>query len=257
MTLAQLPPNTPALLRAAGLHVVEISGWQNRRRPARTGVLAARGVLWHHTGSGDKIPNDVTDDRAYAEWLANVGRDDLPPPLCQLSIGRDGTVYVVAAGRANHAGKAKASGPMPAGDGNTLYVGVEIQNNGTEGYGKPQYDAMVKVGVVLSREIVKCVAAANRAHKETSVTGKWDPGALSMPRFREDIDHGMIERKPPPMNHRQKGRVLLEQLVAVSVSALAEYRQVQVKGPRVQMMLVGLPPIIAGARRLLASAPEG
>jgi hypothetical protein len=145
--------------------------------------------------------------------LAVDGRSDLPAPLCHFSLGRDGTVYVVAAGRANHAGVAKASGPMPAGDGNVMYVGVECQNSGTEGWTKAQYEAMVTLGVVVSKYL-GCTASANRAHKETSITGKWDPGALDMDRFRLDINHVLAARKAPPMNNVQKARIKLVAMIA-------------------------------------------
>lgn len=168
-----------AELRKAGLEVVEIDGWKTRSRPPETGNFNPVGVLWHHTG-------DTANGKSYAEWLARVGRSDLPAPLCQLSIDRQGVVYVIAAGRANHAGVAKASGSVAAGDGNSLYVGVECQNNGTEGWSKEQYDAMVTTGAVLGNNI-PCSPRAQRGHKETSVTGKWDPGALDLDAFRTDI----------------------------------------------------------------------
>lgn len=174
------------VLRAAGLKVVEVPGWKTRGRPASTGGFNPRGNLWHHTGAKDSNPNSIADDLAYAKWLAKIGRSDLPAPLCQVSIGRDGTVYVCAAGRGNHAGKAKASGPVRAGDGNELYLGWECQNSGSEGWTKAQYDAMVTAGAATSRHY-KWPSSANRAHKETSVTGKWDPGLLDMDRFRADI----------------------------------------------------------------------
>jgi hypothetical protein len=174
------------VLRKAGLKVVEVPGWQTRSRPESTGGFAPRGNLWHHTGAKDTNPLSIDDDRAYANWLAEIGRSDLPAPLCQASIGRDGTIYVCAAGRGNHAGQARASGPMPAGDGNALFIGWECQNTGTEGWSGPQYEAMVKAAAATSKAY-GWTADANRAHKETSVTGKWDPGALDMDEFRADI----------------------------------------------------------------------
>lgn len=180
----------PAVLRAEGLKVVEVPGWQTRSRPESTGGFAPVGNLWHHTGSKDTNPLSIDDDLAYARWLAEIGRSDLPAPLCQVSVGRDGTLYVCAAGRGNHAGVAKASGPVPAGDGNALYIGWECQNTGTEGWAGPQYEAMVKAAAATSRAY-GWSAEANRGHKETSVTGKWDPGALDLDHFRADVAERM------------------------------------------------------------------
>lgn len=176
-------------LRKVGLRVVELNDWQTRSRPASSGDFAPVGVLWHHTGAS-------SDGAEYANWLANVGRPDLPAPLSQLSIGRDGTVYVLAAGRANHAGEAKAFGPVPAGDGNALYVGVECQNTGGEGWAGPQYEAMVKTGVALAK-LLGTDERSQPGHRETSVTGKWDPGLLDLPDFRADIADGLrVSTKP-------------------------------------------------------------
>lgn len=176
----------PDVLRKAGLRVVEVPGWREFSRPESTGGFDPVGNLWHHTGAKDTNPLSIEDDMAYAKWLAQIGRSDLPAPLCQLSVGRDGTIYVCAAGRGNHAGTAKASGPVPAGDGNALYIGWECQNTGTEGWTGEQYEAMVK-GAAATSTAYGWTAAANRAHKETSVTGKWDPGALDMDEFRADV----------------------------------------------------------------------
>jgi hypothetical protein len=183
----------PSVLRQARLHVVEVPGWRELSRPESAGGFAPVGNLWHHTGSKDTNPLSIEDDYEYAVWLAKIGRSDLAAPLCQGSIGRNGTVYVCAAGRGNHAGKAKASGPVPAGDGNTLYLGWECQNTGSEGWTPAQYDAMVRVGAATSMAY-GWTAAANRAHRETSVTGKWDPGLLAMDEFRSDIDDQMVSQ---------------------------------------------------------------
>jgi hypothetical protein len=208
--MTDLPSNLPKLLRDAGLKVIEVPGWRGFGRPASTGGFHPRGVLWHHTGSKDSNPNSIKDDLEYAKWLAEIGRSDLPAPLCQLSVGRDGTVYVCADGRGNHAGKAKASGPVPAGDGNELYAGVECQNSGSEGWSKAQYRSMVTLGAVLSDKVIHCTANANRAHKETSVTGKWDPGLLDMDKFRDDIGEAMKPKPKPKLNTVEKWRAAVD-----------------------------------------------
>jgi hypothetical protein len=95
---------------------------------------------------------------------------------------------------------------VAAGDGNSLYVGVEVQNTGTEDYPHAQYDAMVRTGAALGK-MLPCTINAQRAHRETSVTGKWDPGdpdgplvngkrVLDMDAFRSLIDTAMHPPKP-------------------------------------------------------------
>lgn len=188
-----LPANLPALLRAAGLTVVVQDGWRTRGRPGRFGPV---GVLEHHTGS--KADGRATAVNLFTKDRGRPGQSGyLPAPLCQLSTDRAGTVYIGAAGRANHAGKARATGPMPAGDGNALYIGIEHQLSGYEPWTPEQYRTAVVMTGVLLRHLGK-PASHTRAHYETSVTGKWDPGdpngigfkgarVLDMDRFRDDV----------------------------------------------------------------------
>lgn len=199
-------------LRAAGLTVVELDGWRGRGRPASTGDFDPRGVLWHHTGG-------ASDGSTYARWMAETGRSDLPAPLCQLAVGRDGTWYVCASGRANHAGTSRASGPIPGGDGNELYLGVECMNTGSEGWSPAQYDAMVTGGAALAARY-GWPAPTHRAHRETSTTGKWDPGLLDMDRFRSDIAN---HQEDPMAQFTEKDirKIVAEETTTVVDAALA------------------------------------
>lgn len=196
--------------RKSGLRVVEVPGWRNNGRPASTGGYDPEAPQVHHTGSKDTNPNSIEDDLAYATWLAEIGRaPGLPAPLCQVALDRTSTVYVCAAGRGNHAGKAKAFGGLPAGDGNELRLGIEAHNTGTEGWDHPgtdadgnpitQYQGLVRLVAALCWHYGWDVDDA-AAHFETSVTGKWDPGdpegpngRMNMDRFRADVAR-MIER---------------------------------------------------------------
>jgi len=103
-------------MRGAGLDVVEVAGWQTRGSSS----FAPRGFLWHHT-AGPRT--------GLAPSLGVVvnGRRDLPGPLCNLYLDRAGRVYVVASGRANHAGAGSWSGLS----GNSTVYGLEIENVGT------------------------------------------------------------------------------------------------------------------------------
>lgn len=185
------------VLRGPGLEVIPVPGWKTRSRPPSTGAFDPEGNLWHHTGAKDQNPLSITDDFEYARWLAEIGRSDLAAPLCQNSVGRDGQIYLCAAGRGNHAGVATAQAGIPAGDGNKLYLGWECQNSGSEGWTKAQYNAMVLGGAATSAAY-GWGAPQNRAHRETSVTGKWDPGLLDMEKFRDDIAGAIqdLTRKP-------------------------------------------------------------
>ncbi|GAA0532934.1 N-acetylmuramoyl-L-alanine amidase [Saccharopolyspora thermophila] len=169
------------VLRAAGLTVVETDGW--RERTATSGPQPAPvGVLEHHTATTASY-----DNPAPSVQLCIDGRPDLAGPLCHALIGFDGVVHTIAAGRANHAGRAKASGPNPGGDGNALYVGFEWDYQGVhQGPSPAQYAAALKATAAVLNHLGRPMDAA-RGHKETSVTGKIDPGHVDMDRFRAEL----------------------------------------------------------------------
>lgn len=193
MTYNKLPKNTPEILRKAGLKVVETDGWYNRGRPASTGGLNPAGVLCHHTATKKSTPKS-----AVLKLLIN-GRSDLPGPLCHFGLGRDGTVYLIAAGRANHAGKARSSGTVAGGDGNQLYWAIEAFNDGVgEDWPKVQLDAYVTLCAVICNEITHNSYQTVRGHKETSVTGKIDP-TFDMAKHRSRVKAKMVELKKPPV----------------------------------------------------------
>jgi hypothetical protein len=107
-------------LRAAGLRVVECSGWQSRGSSSFT----PRGSVNHHTAGG---PSGATPSLN----ICINGRSDLEGPLCNVMQSRepDGRdiAYVVAAGRANHAGEGGWKGLS----GNSSVYGLEIEHTGT------------------------------------------------------------------------------------------------------------------------------
>jgi len=207
MTYRYLPTDLAKRLRAAGLTVVEVDGWQTRGRPTETGEFKPVGVLNHHTGALDR-EGDLADDLAYANWLFKTGRADLPAPLCGLSISVEGTVYLGAAGRANHAGVAKPSGSVAGGDGNALYVGIEWMLSGTQPIPVKMLQAGATTNAVLLRVLGSSVQAVS-CHYQTSVTGKWDIGdpagvwfgdrrVLNVPRFRSMVQVEKDRLAAPP-----------------------------------------------------------
>jgi hypothetical protein len=194
MTIAALPANLPQLLRQAGLDVVEIDGWRSRKRP---GSFGATGVLNHHTGASAQGWS-LTKELQYARWMFLTGRSDLNAPLVQIALGRSGRVYIGAAGRANHAGKAKASGSVSAGDGNKLYVGIEWMLSGNEHIPDRMRKAGTTLNAVLTEKVLKTSVRTISAHYQTSVTGKWDIGdpagisfrghrVLDVNKFRKEV----------------------------------------------------------------------
>jgi hypothetical protein len=99
------------------------SDWTTRTRPSSAGSFQPRGILCHHTAS----PAGTSDQADLNVILA--GNSEAPGPISQLHIGRSATVYVVAAGRANHGGSGKIPGESCA-DMNAALLGIEAGNNG-------------------------------------------------------------------------------------------------------------------------------
>lgn len=227
--MSRLPDNLPALLRKAGLNVVVIDGWEDRGRPASTGGFAPVGVLNHHTGASAR-GWDRAKELAYAKWMFLVGRGEaLPAPLCHLALGRSGTVYVGAAGRANHAGTARASGSVVSGDGNLLYIGIEWMLSGTEEIPASMMAAGVTLNAVLTERVTRTSVRTVSCHYNTSTTGKWDIGdpngvdfrgarVLDIEKFRSEVAarrKSLYDNQPeqpvhPPSKHPipAKGLVL-------------------------------------------------
>lgn len=141
--------NLAEALRAEGCRVVEVAGWQTR---GHAGYFKPVGGLKHHTGGRNDLHVVVN------------GRSDLPGPLGNLYLARDGVVHVVAAGVAWHAGAgssvvlAEIKRAVPSkGDarargleddyrqGNHDLFGVEVENDGREPLTKAQVEALPRL----------------------------------------------------------------------------------------------------------------
>lgn len=165
------------VLRAAGLTVVEQPNWKDR---GRGDVGTIKGVICHHTAG-------PVHGNAPSLALVEHGRDDLPGPLSQLVLGRDGTFFVVGAGRCNHAGKGQWHGVTA---GNSQMIGIEAENAGTgkDPWPAVQMDAYVHgVAAILTHIGADSVMAAG--HKEWALPRgrKTDP-AFDMVAFRERVE---------------------------------------------------------------------
>lgn len=170
----------PEVLRKSGLKVEEVSGWQYR---GHGDVKNIEGVLLHHTAGSSEgnMPSLDTVTR---------GRSDLKGPLCNLALGRDGTYYVVAAGKAWHAGRGSYMG-IDHNDGNSHLIGIEAENTGylhgprAEPWPEVQMEAY-KIGVQALLQYLHLPARNAIGHKEWAPDRKTDP-TFDMQDFRKDI----------------------------------------------------------------------
>lgn len=132
--------------RSTGLPVVEVPGWQHRAARDRAGkpvpmVEPLGGVMLHHTATRASSPGDYP-----SLTVVRDGRAGLSGPLCHYGLGRSGTVYVVAAGKANHAGVGHVHGISDS----RRWVGIEAEHPGGAAPWPPdQLDAYARLAVAV------------------------------------------------------------------------------------------------------------
>jgi hypothetical protein len=126
--------------RTTGYPVVEVAGWRTR---GHGGMRVVEGVVGHHTATSDSAPGDYP-----SLSIVTNGRSDLPGPLCNLGLGRNGTIYVVAAGCAYHAGASSWAGFT---DLNDEFLGIEAESAGTGTWTDAQRDCYPKLVAALLR----------------------------------------------------------------------------------------------------------
>jgi hypothetical protein len=120
--------------RSAGLKVVEVDGWRTRGHGR---FVAVDTIVCHHT-AGPKLGN------MPSLGVVTRGRADLAGPLCNYGLARDGTVYVVAAGYAWHAGQVRQHTY-----GNAYAIGIEAEGTGRDSWPSVQMDAYARLCAAL------------------------------------------------------------------------------------------------------------
>jgi hypothetical protein len=112
-------------LRAAGLRVVEVAGWQT-----------AGSESFSSSGSTPSLLTCIE------------GRPDLPGPLCNVYQSREPSTdiaYVIASGRANHAGEGGWHGLS----GNASVYGLEVEHDGTSALPQARIDYAARIHAAL------------------------------------------------------------------------------------------------------------
>jgi hypothetical protein len=134
-------------LRSAGVRVIECAGWQTHGSSS----FGPGGSVNHHTAGS---ANGATPS---LNTCIN-GRSDLPGPLCNVMQSRepDGNdiAYVIAAGRANHAGEGGWKGLS----GNSSVYGLEIEHTGTSPLpqGRQQIAARIQAAMFTGSPSMVC-----------------------------------------------------------------------------------------------------
>jgi len=161
--------------RLTGYPVVEVNGWKTR---GHGGFRALEGVVGHHTADG---PGEYPSLN-----IVTRGRADLAGPLCNYGLGRSGTIYVVAAGVAWHAGASAWAGFK---DLNDEFLGIEAESKGTvDDWTPAQRDAYPRL-VAAALFYMKRDASRFCGHKECALPAgrKIDPAFIALGSFRAQV----------------------------------------------------------------------
>jgi|SRR5215213_3510254 len=182
----------PDVLKNAGLKVSLVDGWETRGLGDIGNVF---GVICHHTGVKNASKLNMPTLKSLRDGRkAEPGLAALPGPLAQLGLGRDGTYFVIAAGRAAHAGKGSFRGVS----GNLRFIGIEAENGGTSNDPWPdiQLEAYHRGVAAILKRLGKD-ASFCCGHKEYAPTRKDDP-SLNMDNFRSAVASLLSGASPPP-----------------------------------------------------------
>jgi hypothetical protein len=154
-------------LRAAGIPVVEVAGWQTRGSSS----FDPRGSVNHHTAGPSSGATPSLNTCIY-------GRPDLAGPLCNVFQSRepdgDDVAYVVAAGRANHAGEGAWRGLS----GNSSVYGLEVEHTGTSEAPRARLERAAAIhAAMFSGDVGYCCQhrewTSRKVDFATNVDGDW------------------------------------------------------------------------------------
>lgn len=169
----------PNVLLDAGLKVARVDGWEFR---GIGDIGSVFGVICHHTAGPQQL------NMPTLNTIIN-GRPDLRGPLAQLGLGRDGTFYVIAAGRCNHAGAGVWNGITA---GNSHFIGIEAENTGLEN-DLPWPDTQINAyrhGVAAILKHINRNADWCAGHKEFALpAGRKDDPSFDMAAFRAAVSN--------------------------------------------------------------------
>jgi hypothetical protein len=196
-----------AVCRLTGYPVIEVEGWQTRARGSGGyGPGLPSHVISHHTASG--ASSDGWPDVNYMTFTHTDA------PLTNLYLGRNGTIYVCAAGATNTNGKGSDPCGITADDSmNSSAIGIEAGNDGVgETWPTIQQDAYLALCWFLCSEYAIPIGQVH-AHFEWAPDRKIDPAGNSryatggsswnMDAFRGEVfgyGHG---GDPPPTTYAQ------------------------------------------------------
>lgn len=141
-------------------------------------MASVQGIVVHHTATAASAKGDYPSLRVVRD-----GRPGLAGPLAQLGLGRDGTVYVIAAGLCYHAGKTYYTWQQ-----NSRAIGIEAEGTGTTPFTDLQLKAYPALCAALC-EHYGLATARVESHRQVAYPHyrKTDPYGIDMAQFRSQV----------------------------------------------------------------------
>jgi len=195
-----------AAARVHGTAVRELAGFATRGH-ADPGRLT--GTILHDTIT----PSSWSSSQLSA--LLRDGYAGLPGPIANVQLDRDGTLVLIAARKAHHAGNGSWPGIA---SGNANACGIEAANNG-----RPERwtDRQRAIALTFATELHRAVGLDHRTvigHREWAAGRKTDPWSLDLPMIRATIsarladpDTGDDDMTPEQARRLERIEQLLEQ----------------------------------------------
>ena len=161
----------PAALKKYGVKYETVPGWRTRGSAS----FNPKGVVCHWTAG----PRNAKGRPSLN--VVTYGRPGLSGPLCQVYLDRNGVAVVVAAGRANHAGRGGYKGLS----GNSSVFGIEAECGGDGDWTDAQREAYPKVVAAL-------VSLTGRSEKYVCGHNEWTTRKIdirdwTMPKMRSEV----------------------------------------------------------------------
>lgn len=171
------------VLRAAGLIVIEMPGWQDRYET--DGGFLNLGIMFHHDAMGlhtMAVPNNMSKN--------GVGGSNF-------WVRFDGVWVIMSAGRKWHAGLGDGWGGIPANSGNTYVASVETDYSGTGPWPEALLPALYKGTKALRDHYDYDVDQYCCGHKEYAPNRKIDPANTDLNAWRSYLKSSPAPTPPP------------------------------------------------------------
>lgn len=214
----------PQAVAKSGLPVVEVGGWRTRGHGA---LAAVETIVCHHTATPSTAPGDYP-----SLAIVRDGRADLSGPLCNLGLGRSGTVYIVAAGVAFHAGDVWTES-----QDNWHSIGIEAEHNGITPWPPELVDAYARLCAALADHYGLTVARV-QGHKEVAKPAgrKTDPN-FDMTSFRARVTAHLEDDMPLSTEDLDKVRAIVREEIDATRVPSADGKTTQKLSAAVQRLL--------------------